>query len=212
LSLTDLILNYITKNENVIGYAVLVVSSLTEYIFPPFPGDTVTLFGAFLIAARQWSFVAVFCSVTAGSVIGASIDYLIGKKFGEKSDKTETPELFRKGSTVLTEDRYKYIKDKFDKYGAYVIILNRFMPGIRAFFFVVAGMTGMKFFAVQFFNLVSVILWNLLIIWTGFLVGDNWDGLLNIFSLYSKIFGIILLLLAISLLTAFYVKKNKIKE
>lgn len=212
MSLTDLILSFITKNENALGYAVLFVSSFIEYIFPPFPGDTVTLFGAFLIAVRKWSFFAVFCSVTAGSVIGASLDYLIGKKLGKKSDKEKAPDLFRKGSNVLTEERYRYIKEKLDKYGASVIILNRFMPGIRAFFFIVAGMTGMKFFPVQFFNLVSVILWNFLIIWAGFLVGDNWDGLLNIFSLYSKIIGIIFLLLVISLLTAFYIKKNRIKK
>ena len=212
MPLTDLILNFITENENVLGYAVLFVSSFIEYVFPPFPGDTVTLFGAFLIAVRKWSYVAVFCSVTAGSIIGASLDYLIGKKLGKKSGKEEAPDLFCKGSAVLTEEKYRYIKEKFDKYGASVIILNRFMPGIRAFFFVVAGMTGMKFFPVQFFNLISVILWNLLIIQVGFLVGDNWEGLLNIFSLYSKIVGIMLLLLVISLLTAFYIKKNKKKK
>ena len=206
--LIDTILDVITQNENILGYAILFLSSFTEYIFPPFPGDTVTLFGAFLIAVHHWSFFAVFFSVTAGSIAGASVDYFIGKKVSKQDGIEKMPKLIRKGNAVLTRERYTYIKEKFDKYGAYIIILNRFMPGIRAFFFVVAGMTGMKFLPVQLFNVISVILWNLCIIWVGYLVGNNWDALLAVFSVYSKVVGGVLLIAITALLISFYIKRK----
>ncbi|RMF95749.1 MAG: DedA family protein [Candidatus Schekmanbacteria bacterium] len=212
MSLIDLILDFIIRNENVLGYIVLFVSSLIEYIFPPFPGDTVTLFGAFLISVRNWNFFAVFMSVTVGSVIGATIDYFIGRRLGRKNGNSQIPKMIKKGNMVLTEERYLYIKEKFEKYGAYVIILNRFMPGVRAFFFVVAGIIDMKFLPVQFFNLLSVLLWNFLIIWSGYFVGNNWDRLLGLYSLYSKAVGIVIFIVLLSLLILFYIKRKNAKN
>ena len=209
----DNLFSFIIQNENILGYSILFISSVIEYVFPPFPGDTVTLFGAFLVAARGWNFFWVFSAATLGSVAGSSIDYMLGyriKKWREKKIDSEN-HISTKGSRFLTKERFNFIKEKVDKYGPAYIILNRFMPGIRAFFFLAAGFAGMNFLSVMFYNLISVTLWNLGIIYIGILIGSNWVKLLAIFKTYSEIVTVLIILVIIFLIAKFLISKNKAK-
>ena len=54
------LLDFLSAGQSAAGLSVLFVSALIEYVFPPFPGDTVTLFGAFLAAHQGWSVPLVF--------------------------------------------------------------------------------------------------------------------------------------------------------
>ena len=206
------LLSFIIQNENVFGYGILFISSIIEYIFPPFPGDTVTLFGAFLVAARGWNFYWVFSTATFGSVIGSSIDYFIGYRIriGVANNTGLGKGIKSRFTRLLTKERVNFIKDKIDKYGPAYIMLNRFMPGIRAFFFFAAGAVGMSFLKVTFYNLISVIVWNLIIISVGIFIGSNWTRLFSIFEAYSKIIAALIVLVVAFLLVKFlFFKKAK---
>ncbi|MBI5376749.1 MAG: DedA family protein [Candidatus Schekmanbacteria bacterium] len=206
--MTDKLIAFLLSNENVLGYSVLLASSVIEYVFPPFPGDTVTLFGAFLIATRGWNFTAVLASVTLGSITGSCIDYYLGRKIGGAFVKDNGKTIAAGSYGVLTVERYNYVKEKFDKYGALIIVMNRFMPGVRAFFFIVAGITGMSIWSVQAYNLISVILWNVLIIWAGMLIGNNWERLLSLSQAYSTILGILVVIFIVVFVVKYFRKKN----
>src|SRR5512132_4320144 len=58
---------------------VLLVASFVEYVFPPFPGDTIVLLGAWYAVHGALSWPAAFLAVTAGAVIGAALDWTIGR-------------------------------------------------------------------------------------------------------------------------------------
>jgi len=206
----DSLLSFIIQNENVFGYGVLFISSVIEYIFPPFPGDTVTLFGAFLVATRGWSFYWVFLTATFGSIVGSSIDYVLGYKIKKwrHGDINPDGKFLKRGARLLTKERFEFIKGKIDKYGPAYIILNRFMPGIRAFFFLVAGLAEMNFMSVIFYNLISVTIWNLGIIFVGILIGSNWARLLGIFKTYSEIVTILIILTIGFLFVKFFIYKK----
>ena len=212
MSSLDSLLSFIIQNENIFGYSILFVSSIIEYIFPPFPGDTVTLFGAFLVAARGWNFYWVFSTATLGSVVGSSIDYFIGHRIriGVANNTGLGRGINSRFTRFLTKERVDYIKNKIDRYGPAYIMLNRFMPGIRAFFFFAAGAAGMNFLKVTFYNLISVIVWNLIIISVGIFIGSNWPRLFSIFEAYSKIIAaLIVLVVAFLLVKVLFFKKAK---
>ena len=210
----DNLFSFIIQNENILGYSILFISSVIEYVFPPFPGDTVTLFGAFLVAARGWNFFWVFSAATLGSVAGSSIDYMLGYRIKRWREGKIDPEnhISRKGSKLLTKERLDFIKEKIDSYGPAYIILNRFMPGIRAFFFLAAGLAEMNFLSVMFYNLISVILWNLGIIYIGILIGANWSRLLVIFKTYSQVVSALIVIVVIFILARFFIKKKMGKK
>ncbi len=181
---TDWLIAFVSQQDNPIGLAVLGGAALIEYVFPPFPGDTITLFGAILITAYDWSFAAVYMAVLAGSMIGAMAAFYFGnwieKRRGDHDERAV--------------DR---LVAKFERHGPMYLVLNRFLPGFRAFFFVAAGMAKMPAKAVLVYGTLSAALWNLLIIGAGSLVGANFDHLKELLTQYA-----ILVWVAIGIVTA----------
>ena len=173
------ILAYMSQGESALGVAALAAASLVEYVFPPFPGDTVTLFGAFLAATARWNVVAVLAAVTAGSLAGAAIDYAIGWRLSARPLEALTPRRRR------LRERLAPIVARFERHGAAYIAVNRFLPGIRALIFVAAGAAGLPLGRVLAYGAVSALLWNGLLIGAGFAVGENWELLLDLLRRYT---------------------------
>jgi membrane-associated protein len=171
------LIDLISRQDNPLGWGILGLSALVEYVFPPFPGDTITLFGAFLITARGWSFVGVFGAVLVGSGAGAMADFWLGKVLQRRH---------------IGGDRLRALVDRFQRHGEAYIVLNRFLPGVRALFFVAAGMANMRWTRVLLWAMVSAALWNLLLIAIGSAVGANFEALLRFFATYSRLVWIAL--------------------
>jgi membrane protein DedA with SNARE-associated domain len=193
--LTDWLIRFVSAENNPAGLAVLTGSAAVEYIFPPFPGDTITLFGAVLITAYGWSFAAVFGSVMIGSVAGAMAAFYFGHRL--RLWRSRRP---RKQATRLAViDR---LVTQFQRRGPAYLVVNRFLPGIRALFFVAAGLAGMKPLPVLFYSALSAALWNLGIIALGSLLGASFETLLAWVTRYTAIVWIL-----IALVVLFFVGK-----
>ncbi len=197
------LIDFVGHQNNPLGWGVLCLSALIEYLFPPFPGDTVTLFGAFLITARGWSFVAVFASVLLGSVAGAWIDFRFGQWLRRRELAADASHPGKKHSR--TREQVDKLVERFKRHGEVYIVLNRFIPGVRAFFFVAAGMAGLRVRWVLIWAAVSAALWNLLLIAVGSSVGANFDALRKFMSVYSRyawlaLAGIVLVVIARSVI------------
>ena len=87
MHLGNQLIDLIARNHNTLGLGILCLSACIEYLFPPFPGDTITVFGAFLVARRGWSGPAVFGAVTVGSAIGCMLDYAFGRWLGKTEER-----------------------------------------------------------------------------------------------------------------------------
>jgi membrane-associated protein len=173
------ILAYLSQGESALGIAALAAASLVEYVFPPFPGDTVTLFGAFLAATARWNVAVVLAAVTAGSLAGAAIDYAIGRRISARPIEELSPRRRK------LRERLAPIIARFERHGAAYVAVNRFLPGIRALIFVAAGAAGLPLGRVLAFGAVSALLWNGLLIGAGFAVGENWELLLDLLRRYT---------------------------
>jgi membrane protein DedA with SNARE-associated domain len=90
----DWLIAFVSRENNPAGLAVLAGAAMVEYVFPPFPGDTITLFGAVLITAYGWSFWGVYGAVMAGSVAGSMAVFYLGLNLGARRRRrraTQTP-------------------------------------------------------------------------------------------------------------------------
>ena len=99
-----------------------------------------------------------------GVLIGDSIMFLLGYFFGHRVLKIKLV------SKVLTAQRFKFVQEKFRKYGVWLIFFARFMPGLRAPTFVVAGITKrvsyLRFLLTDgFAAIISVPVWVYLGFW-----------------------------------------------
>jgi membrane protein DedA with SNARE-associated domain len=181
----------VSRENNPAGLGILAAAAALEYVFPPFPGDTITLFGAVLITAYGWSFAGVFGAVMLGSVAGSMIAYGFGHKLG--TWRRRRPARERTERRVLDE-----LIDRFERHGAIYLTINRFLPGIRALFFVAAGMANIRPLPVAFYAALSAALWNLGLIAAGSLLGANMDELLSIVKTYSTVVWIVIAAIVIT--------------
>jgi len=180
-SIASAITGFLQHNNNPLGLFLLGLSSLLEYVFPPFPGDTVTLFGAFLVTRYGWNLPLVFAVTLLGSGLGAMIDFTLGVWMGRRYAAG------RFLAAPAARRRVEQVTASFRRYGEAFIALNRFLPAVRAVFFLAAGMAGLRPGRVLIFSLISAALWNAVILGVGYGVGANWARIREIFSTYSAV-------------------------
>jgi membrane protein DedA with SNARE-associated domain len=191
-----------------LALTVLFLSSIIEYVFPPFPGDTITLAGAVLVTGFGWSFLPVFAAVTAGSVVGSGLAVLAGQW------------LFRKGflspSTGVrgNEARRQIARlvGRFERHGEAYLVINRFLPGIRTFFFVAAGLANMRPMFVLAWSTVSATLWNLGIMGIGLLIGDNLGQLEAVVLGYSRTATIVITVVVLGFVTRWVWRRRRARR
>lgn len=164
-SLTHYILLY--------GYAgMFVVIFLESSIVFPLPGDSL-LFTAGIFAA-QGKFgltlpmlLAVFCVATfLGSIAGYYI--------GVHAIRLRHFAVFRK---LLAEEHLDKVHAFFQKYGKQAMLISRFVPIVRTFTPVAAGMGRMDFAEFVKYNILGSILWSFLVTSLGFYLGRVFPGI-----------------------------------
>lgn len=169
----------VEDHNSLAGLGVLAGSATIEYVFPPFPGDFITVLGAILVTGYGWSVFAVLGAVMLGSVVGALLAFQMGVILGRRRSKPR-PLI----DAVIT---------RFRRHGAAYVMVNRFLPGIRGLVFVAAGMAGMPRGRVVVFATISALAWNVLLMAIGAALGANLDGLVEIVRDYTAVVWILMI-------------------
>lgn len=151
------------------GYPVLGLAALIEYVFPPFPGDTVTLLGGAYAGRGERSFALVLLAVTAGSMLGIVATWYAGTLVGNRADR------LREGTLVfgITHAQLRKVQTAMKERGAWLLVVNRFLPSFRATLFLAAGAAHMPLRQVLLLGTLSALAWNALLLAVGLEVGDN---------------------------------------
>ncbi len=129
------------------------------------PGDSL-LFTAGFLASQGYvnvHFLAAICFIAA--VLGDSVGYAFGKKVGPRLLKRPDGRIFKK----------KYIAQAeafFEEHGKKTIILARFVPIVRTFAPIVAGLGSMNYRTFIGFNITGGALWTLGITYLGYFLGN----------------------------------------
>jgi len=130
-----------------------------------FPGDSLLFTAGFLASQGFLDIKILIAGCFIAAVAGDSIGYYIGKKFG--------PKIFSKEKSLFFQKQHLERAQKFyDKHGGKTIILARFIPVIRAFAPVVAGVGLMQYKKFVMFNLVGGVLWAIAIPLLGYYLGS----------------------------------------
>jgi membrane protein DedA with SNARE-associated domain len=166
-SMLNRIIELILPQNDVIIYLFLFASAVVENIFPPIPGDTVTVLGAFLVGTGRLEFVPVYLATTFGSTAGFMLLVFLGRALMREFFIKKDYKFFSARSIVRAEAW-------FARYGYLVVLSNRFLPGIRSVISITAGITRLELSKVFFLSLASSALWNFLWILVGFFLGNNW--------------------------------------
>lgn len=130
-----------------------------------FPGDSLLFTAGFLASQGVFNITYLILGCFLGAVVGDSVGYFIGHRYGRKLFEKENSFFFRKDHLIKTEKFYQ-------KHGGKTIILARFMPVIRAFAPVVAGVGSMNYSTFLFYNLFGGFLWAIGLTLAGYYLGS----------------------------------------
>lgn len=159
--------------------AILVLASFIEHVFPPFPGDLLIVLGAWYAVQGVLSWPTTFAAVTCGALAGAALDHAVGRWLAPRLDR-------RAGRGPLSAASLARFLDAYRRWGPWLLVLNRFLPGLRAFVFVAAGAAGIPLARVLLLGGLSAVLWNGLLLAAGALLVRSLPELTELFQTYSS--------------------------
>ncbi|MEB3316331.1 MAG: DedA family protein [Candidatus Melainabacteria bacterium] len=150
-----------------IGYAGIfgIVFAESGLFFGCFlPGDSLLFMAGFLASQGLFSMPILLIGCFLAAVLGDNVGYAFGHKFGRKLFQKEDSFFFRKENLLKTEDFYK-------KHGAKTIVIARFIPIIRTFAPIVAGLAAMEYKTFLRYNLIGGVLWGVGVTSAGYFLG-----------------------------------------
>ncbi len=165
----DRFLEFLDSLPDLLIYLLLGFSAFMENVFPPAPGDTITAFGAFLVGTNRLNFLPVFFATILGSLVGFMFLFWVGRLLG-RHFFIERDFWYFKAEDIRKAEAW------FRTYGYILILINRFLPGIRSVISIVSGISGLRTLKVFLLALVSTSLWNLIWIGMGYFLGSNWEA------------------------------------
>ena len=130
-----------------------------------FPGDSLLFTAGFLASQGFLDIKILIIGCFLAAIAGDSIGYYLGQKFGRKLFQKEDSIWFHKDHLIRAQNFY-------DKHGGKTIILARFIPVIRAFAPVIAGVGLMRYKKFVAFNLIGGVLWAIAIPLLGYYLGS----------------------------------------
>jgi len=176
---------WLTAHGLPLSVVVLTFGAALEYVFPPFPGDTVVLAGAVLAAVGGWPLWPVLVATTGGSLLGAWVDFRLGRAAADRRDAG------RLGSRLGNSPGLDRVLAGYRRWGPAFLAINRFLPGLRALFFVAAGFARMRTGPVLIWAAVSALAWNGILLALGAALGQNLDRLEALARTYALVLWII---------------------
>lgn len=168
---------------------LVIVFVETGLLFPLLPGESLLFTGGLLAAKGTLDIWVLAPAVAIVAILGDQTGYFIGRRIGPALFKKEDSRFFKK----------HYVTDShafFEKYGAWAIILARFLPFVRTFTPVIAGVSYMRYPVYLAFDIVGGALWGGGVTLIGYYLG-------NVPSVHQNLEKIILVILFVSLIPAF---------
>ncbi len=207
------ILNWLESLPVINIYIVVFLSAFTENVFPPWPGDTVTVLCGFLISQGKGNFLVCFSLILLANVLTAILLYFAGESiirfFTYLHTRWANSWLNSFMKPLVDPQQLAKTKIWFERWGILFIFLSRFFAGIRFFVSIIAGIVHMNIYLFLIVFSLGVILWNGLLLWGGWKLGENWHNIITFISLYNWfIFSLIFILLAAWLLWKWKFRKD----
>jgi len=172
------------------GYLAVAALVMLEDFGIPVPGETVVIAAALFAGAGRLNVVLVGVIATLAAIAGDNIGFAIGH-FGGRAL------ALRWGKYVfLTAERLDKAEYFFEHHGGKIIVIARFIEGLRQANGIVAGITGMHWKRFVFFNTIGAALWVGVWVSLGYLAGNHITAIYNQITRYS-LYVLIALVVAI---------------
>lgn len=186
--LLDYLVNLVIVIIRDLNYPGIFLLMFLEGTLLPIPSEVVMTFSGYLALTNQLptlfhipAYILVLVVGTIGNAAGASLAYAIGFYGGREL-------ILKYGRyiklNVATLDR---TEQWFKKYGPISVFVTRMIPIFRTFISIPAGLAEMNFKKFLLLTIAGSLIWDILLVYLGFVFGSNWRSILGIFDAYTYI-------------------------
>ncbi|WP_375473298.1 DedA family protein [uncultured Nostoc sp.] len=130
------------------------------------PGDSLLFTAGFVASQNLLNIWVLIFGAFICAVLGDNVGYFTGHKFGRRLFQKEDSWLFHKKHLIKTQNFYQ-------QHGKKTIVLARFLPIVRTFAPIVAGIGAMHYRTFMSYNLIGGFLWTFGITMLGFFLGKS---------------------------------------
>ena len=184
------------------GYVLLVAIVFTEtglLVGCFLPGDSLLITAGLLASAGHLNIWWINLLLMAAAIVGDSTGYAIGARLG--------PRIFTREKSLLFNPKHVERTQRFyEKYGAKTIVIARFVPIIRTFAPMLAGVGAMKYRRFLTYNVAGGIGWVASMSWAGKLAGDFFP---NIIHYMHVVVPVIIVLSCVPIAVEIYRERRK---
>jgi membrane protein DedA with SNARE-associated domain len=179
------VLHSLEPTLNQYGYLAVAGLVLLEDFGVPVPGETVLILGAVYAGAGRLNVFLVALLGFVAAVLGDNIGFAIGH-FGGR------PLVERYGRYILlTPERIEKTTSFFERHGGKIIIIARFVEGLRQANGIIAGISGLHWAKFVIFNMIGAALWVAVWVSIGYFSGSHIDSIYNTAARYSTYLAIV---------------------
>lgn len=148
----------------IIGLIVFAESGLLIGFF--LPGDTLLFTAGFFAAQGKLPLLPLLAVIIIAAIVGDNVGYQIGRRYGPRIFKKKDGAFFRHDYIMRAEEFY-------EKHGGKTVVLARFVPIVRTFAPVVAGVGKMPRRRFAFYNIFGAFFWGLSVTLLGYWLGSK---------------------------------------
>lgn len=161
------------------------------------PGDSLLFTAGFLASQDVFFIVWLMIGCTVAAIVGDNVGYALGHRMGKKIFTRDESFFFHK-------DHLTRAKVFYERYGAKTIVFARFIPVVRSFAPIMAGVGNMDYKTFLYYNIIGGTLWAVGFTGLGYILGSIIPNASHYF------FPIVLLVIILSLLPPIiHILKNK---
>ena len=158
---------HLIETFGTIGLVVTIFAESCLIFF--LPGDTLLFTAGLLASQGQLNVVVIVVGSFVAAVAGNQVAYVLGNRAG--------PALFKPGSKLFKAEYVERANEYFDKFGSRTIVLARFVPAVRTFAPILAGIGTMRYRTFVTFNVVGALLWAVGVTLLGYTLGKTVHGI-----------------------------------
>lgn len=193
-----------------LGYPGVAVAVFLESFFAPIPSELILPFSGFVASTGSLNIYLVILIATFAAYLGSLPFYLLGRwgkryvyLFLEKVGKY----LF------ISQEDVDRVFVLFNRHGNKLVLFGRLVPIVRTLISFPAGVADMNFMLFSAYTLLGSLLWNILLTYAGFVLGDNWGVVGEWLSKYETVI-IVVFVLAVVLYVArgIYKRVNRVES
>lgn len=194
--------NIVSQNI-LLSYVFFFVSQALQVLFPPYPGDMVLILEGYLSEIAGINIVLVILNAISATYFSSVVLYILGDIEGKKILQSK---IIMK---LFETDKVLKLKRLFDRFGAIVIIVSKFIPGIYSITVLSAGIFKVKKEVAYTAIFIITSIHHIALIILGKVLGENWTYVFRKIEVYNR--QMLMLIIPIAFLYLIIIKlKNKI--